>query len=112
MKRRHFRRALLALFGVIALGTSTASAGPGAAGPNVQVSGASPFAFCTADNVSGQTGTNFLHSEVEPWVEVSSVDRSGDGVVDTIGAYQQDRWSNGGSRGIVASVFHAGTWHQ
>lgn len=90
----------------------TASAGPGGAGVNVKVSGASPFASCTADNVPGQIGTNFLHSEVEPSVAVSLVDLSGDGFPDKIGAYQQDRWSSGGSRGIVASVFHAGVWVQ
>jgi hypothetical protein len=106
------RRALVALFGLVVLVAPSASAGPGAAGPNVKVSGASPFAACTADNVAGQTGTNVLNSEVEPWVDVSSVDRSGDGMPDAIGAYQQDRWSNGGARGIVASVLHAGTWLQ
>jgi hypothetical protein len=87
-----------------------ASAVPGVAGPNIKVSGASPFESCTAD--AGQIGTNFLNSEVEPSVAVSAVDRSGDGVPDRIGAYQQDRWDNGGARGIVASVFHAGAWHQ
>jgi hypothetical protein len=112
MVRDHFRHALLVLIGVVVLVAPTASAGPGVAGPNVKVSGVSPFASCTADDVGGQTGTNFLHSEVEPWIEVSSVDRSGDGVADRIGAYQQDRWSNGGARGIVASVFHAGAWQQ
>jgi hypothetical protein len=112
MARHHFRPALVVLVGLVILVAPTASAGPGAAGPNVKVSGASPFAPCTADNVAGQTGRNFLNSEVEPWVEASSVDRSGDGVADRIGAYQQDRWSNGGARGIVASVFHAGTWLQ
>ena len=83
-----------------------------AASANVKVSGASPFAGCTADDVAGQPGTNFANSEVEPSVEASSVDRSGDGVPDAIGAYQQDRWSNGGARGIVASVFHGGAWLQ
>jgi hypothetical protein len=111
MARLHLRGALVTLVGLIVL-VQPASAGPGVAGPNVKVSGTSPFASCTADDVPGQTGTNFLHSEVEPWVDVSSVDRSGDGVADRIGAYQQDRWSNGGARGIVASVFHAGAWQQ
>jgi hypothetical protein len=110
MVRHHFWRALVLVFGLIVLAAQSASAGPGVAGPNVKVSGASPFASCTAD--AGQTGTNFLNSEVEPSVAVSAVDRSGDGVPDRIGAYQQDRWSNGGARGIVASVFHAGAWHQ
>jgi hypothetical protein len=112
MARNHLRRSIVVLLGLIVIASPTASAGPGTAGPNVKVSGASPFALCTADNVPGQSGTNFLHSEVEPWVAVSAVDRSGDGVRDAIGAYQQDRWSNGGSRGIVASVLHNGAWQQ
>lgn len=101
---------LLAL--VVALLVPAASAGPGTAGPNIDVSGASPFAACTADNPGGQVGTLIPNSEVEPWVDVSAVDRSGDGVADAIGAYQQDRWSNGGARGIVTSALHQGTWHQ
>jgi hypothetical protein len=105
-------RALFALVVVAVLLVPTASAGPGAVGPNITVSGASPFASCTADDPAGQAGTLFPNSEVEPWIDVSGVDRSGDGVADAIGAYQQDRWSNGGARGIVASVLHAGTWHQ
>jgi hypothetical protein len=110
MVRQHFWRAALVVFGLIALVAPSASAGPGVAGPNIKVSGASPFASCTAD--AGQTGTNFLNSEVEPSVAVSTVDRNGDGVPDRIGAYQQDRWDNGGARGIVASVFFQGAWHQ
>ena len=110
MVRQHFWRAALVVFGLIALVAPSASAGPGVAGPNIKVSGASPFASCTAD--AGQTGTNFLNSEVEPSVAVSTVDRNADGVPDRIGAYQQDRWDNGGARGIVASVFFQGAWHQ
>jgi hypothetical protein len=112
MARIHLRRAIVLLFGLIALVAPAAWAGPGTVGPNVKVSGTSPFAACTADNVAAQTGTNYPNSEVEPWIAVSSVDRSGDGAADVVGAYQQDRWSDGGARGIVASVLHAGTWRQ
>jgi hypothetical protein len=66
-----------------------------------QVSGASPFASCTAD--SGQTGTNFPNTEVEPWVDVNPTDP--DNIVAT---WQQDRWSDGGARGLVAGVSHDG----
>jgi hypothetical protein len=68
-------------------------------GPLVQVSGTSPFASSTADNVAGQTGTNFLHSEVEPRVAVDPTNPD-----HLVGVWQQDRWSNGGARGIVAGV--------
>jgi hypothetical protein len=115
MAKVHLRRVLL-LFGLIVLVAPAAWAGPGVVGPNVKVSGASPFASCTADDVAGQTGTNFPNSEVEPWIAVSGVDRSGDGTADVIGAYQQDRWSNGGSRGraggSVAWGRPAGPWRQ
>lgn len=110
MGRVEFRRGVVALMGVAALAVPTAFGAAGAAGPNIQVSGASPFLACTAD--AGQQGTNYLNSEVEPSVAVSAVDRSGDGAPDAIGAYQQDRWDNGGSRGTVASVFHNGAWVQ
>ncbi|MBM2850732.1 MAG: repeat-like domain protein, partial [Anaerolineales bacterium] len=88
-------------------GALTASAGNFKAGSLVQVTGVSPFANCTADNVAGQSGTVFHNSEVEPWVDVNSVNPK-----NVVGAVQQDRWSNGGARGLVAGVsFNGGkTW--
>jgi hypothetical protein len=65
----------------------------------VQVSGRSLFATCTADNVGGQTGTVFLHSEVEPWIDANPNNPR-----NLVGIFQQDRWSNGGARGLVAAV--------
>jgi len=77
------------------------------AGALVQVTGASPFTGCTADDVGGQPGTNYLHSEVEPWIVVNPKNPS-----HIVGGWQQDRWSNGGSRGHVAGVSFDGglTW--
>jgi len=99
--------------GLIALAVvAPAWAGPGAVGPTVSVSGASPFASCTIDDVAGQPGTNVPNSEVEPWIAASTVDRNGDGANDVIVGYQQDRWSNGGSRGIYSSVLFQGTYLQ
>ena len=75
------------------------------AGDLVQVSGASPFtAGCS---LAGQTGTNYPNSEVEPYVEVNPA--NGDNL---IGAWQQDRWSDGGSRGNVvgASLDNGASW--
>ena len=68
-------------------------------GPLVQVSGTSPFNSCTADDVGGQSGTNFPDSEVEPWIAVNPVDPN-----NIVGVWQSDRWSNGGARGLVAGV--------
>jgi hypothetical protein len=98
--------------GFLTLAMPAALASPGAVLSTVAVSGASPFAGCTADDVAGQPGTNYPNTEVEPWIAVSNVDRNGDGALDTIAGYQQDRWDNGGARGVVASVLFQGTWRQ
>jgi hypothetical protein len=111
MTRIRYRR-VAAIAAVLVLAASPAWAGPGSVGPLAKVSGASPLAACTADNVAGQSGRNVANSEVEPWIASSAVDRSGDGVPDLIAGYQQDRWSNGGARGVFASVFHNGSWVQ
>ena len=91
--------ALLVL--VVAVGVSAANFTPGLL---VQASGVTTFAACTADNVGGQSGTTFLNSEVEPWVDFNPTDGG-----NVVGIWQQDRWSNGGARGLVAGVsFDAG----
>jgi hypothetical protein len=73
------------------------------------ISGGDPFAMCTADDTSHQPGTVFLDSVVEPWVDVNPTNPA-----NIVAGYQQDRWSNGGSRGLVASVSKDGgaTWTQ
>jgi hypothetical protein len=93
----------------LALG-STAWGSTSTVGVPKQVSGTSPFAGCTADNVAAQPGTVYPDSEVEPWIAASGTDRNGDGEKDIIGGYQQDRWSNGGSRGVYASAWFNGAW--
>lgn len=84
--------------GAVAAGAATT------AGSLVQVSGASPFAGCTADGMASQSGVASLGTEVEPSVAVSGRN--------VVGAWQQDRWSNGGSRGIASSSSGDGglTW--
>jgi hypothetical protein len=77
-----------------------AMAGAAAVAPPTVVSATSPFANCTQ---IGPGGTNYLNAEVEPWVAVNPTDPS-----NIIGVYQQDRWSDGGARGLVASVTHNG----
>lgn len=103
-------RRLLMLTGVLALATiglTLAWAGSFTADPLVLVSEPSPFAPCTADNVAGQLGTNFPNSAVEPWVDINPTNP-----LNIVGSWQQDRWSNGGSRGLVAGVSTdgGGTW--
>lgn len=72
-------------------------------GPLVQVSGLSPFgALDECGNfpgLVGEPGTNFLDSEVEPWLAVNPADSS-----NIVAFWQQDRWSNGGARSNVAGV--------
>jgi hypothetical protein len=75
-----------------------------------QVSGpANLLAGCTADNVADQTGTLSLNSEVEPWIDVNPAEPD-----NIVGIWQQDRWSNGGARGLVAGVTFDGglSWEQ
>jgi hypothetical protein len=92
---------LVVLAGAFALATVTAStAAAQTRSPLQVVSVFSPFAGC---DISGQTGTNFLNSEVEPWVEVNPTDPS-----NVIAVWQQDRWSNGGARGLLTAVTHDG----
>src|ERR671934_1217964 len=81
----------------------TALAGDFTATRPVDVSGLSPFASCTV----GGPGTNFVNSEVEPFVAVNPANPN-----NIVGVFQQDRWSNGGSHGLVASTSHDGgaTW--
>jgi hypothetical protein len=76
-----------------------AGAAPFTEGPLVQVSGASPIpAACIGDNNASSTSVNNYNTEVEPFV---MVDPSNPNVL--IGTWQQDRWNDGGSRGIVTA---------
>jgi hypothetical protein len=82
-------------------------------GPPVAVSGASPIAACDGDQPG--SGINFVNSEIEPWMSLARGDGpDADGVVDDnlVAAWQQDRWSNGGSEGIVSAFSRDGgaTW--
>ena len=96
---------IILLVTVVLLVPQVAWASTFAVGPTVQVSGASPFdANC---GLAGQDGTNYPNSEVEPYVDVNPANGN-----NLIGAWQQDRWSDGGSRGNVvgASLDNGGSW--
>jgi hypothetical protein len=96
----------------IALAAMTLLVVVGTAGANTYTltgptlaSGASPFApgcggpgegFHTSSEVAG---VNFLNTEVEPWIQVNPQNP-----LDVVGFFQQDRWSDGGAHGLVASV--------
>ena len=76
-------------------------------GPLVRITGPSPFTGCTADNVGGQPGVNYPNTEIEPWI-ASDPSRPRDLLV----GWQQDRWSDGGARGLLAGISGNGgaTW--
>jgi hypothetical protein len=97
---RRLRRSVVLAIGLLAIAMPSASA---VVGPLVLTSGPSPFAGCTV----GGPGSNYVNAEVEPWVAVNPTDPD-----NIIGVYQQDRWDNGGARGLVTAVSHDGgaTW--
>src|SRR5262245_53784324 len=108
MRKRPLRTASgLLVLATIAL--TAAWAGNFTVSAPVQVSGADPFAGCTADNAATQVGRLFPDSTVEPWVEVNPAKAS-----NIVATWQQDRWSNGGARGLVAGVSIDGgaSWSQ
>src|SRR5829696_6753814 len=103
------RRWLLAGAAAAAVATAVAAPTPGGAvaeelGPLTRITGGSPFAGCTADDVAGQDDpdagiVNFPNTEIEPWVAVNPAHPG-----NLLAGWQQDRWSNGGSRGLIAGV--------
>lgn len=107
MKRRLGAKAAILFGPVLAL----AFAAPAAASSPVLASpGDSPFSTCKADNVAAQLASGsvlYQNAEIEPRSAINP--RNADNIV---AEYQQDRWSDGGARGLVASVTHNGgkTW--
>jgi hypothetical protein len=59
-----------------------------------EASATNPVAGCPPDS----SGINFPGSEVEPWIDVNPTNSQ-----NLIGVYQQDRYSNGGSKVNVAA---------
>ncbi len=100
-----FRSALLT---GIALAGLAAPAAAVELGRTTTVSPAeSPFKSCTADGVAKQDGTNYPNSEIEPFIEASPSNQNR-----LVAGWQQDRWSNGGARGLAAGYSLDGgkTW--
>jgi BNR repeat-like domain len=106
---RHFKHLqfvfapIAALLAVLA----TSAAGLVYAQPTlVTVSSTDPYSSCS---IAGQPGTNYPNAEVEPWVSVNPKNHN-----NIVGAWQQDRWSNGGARGLVAgfSVNGGKNWNE
>ena len=89
--------ALAAAAALLAVGSALATVDP-----TVRVSPtASPFAGTSSGAAcqgQTQTGTNYPGAEVEPFVDVNLADAD-----NLVGAWQQDRWSNGGSTGQMSA---------
>src|SRR3954452_600320 len=98
--RRSLRAALVGTAAaalVVVLGPGAASAAV-QLGPLTKVSDGDPFAGCTADKVAKQPGTLYPNTEIEPWIASDPTNPK-----NILAGWQQDRWSNGGSRGLVAA---------
>jgi hypothetical protein len=100
--------ALTALALFMTIGTAVANPYT-VTGPTLASGGASPFApgcggpgegFHTPTEVPG---VNFPNTEVEPWFVANPQDAQ-----NLVGFWQQDRWSDGGSHGLVAGVSQDG----
>jgi hypothetical protein len=80
----------------------TASAAPFAAGPDILVSGPSALTACPF-GASADFAAAYDNTEVEPQVAVNPVNPN-----EMIGATQQDRWPDGGARGLSSWITHDG----
>ena len=90
-------RLLVGAIAATVTAVALAAPAPAAVGPNVQASALSPFApDCHG---APQSGTLYLNSEVEPWIDVNPTDTD-----NLVGVYQQDRFSGGGASGQGTTV--------
>jgi hypothetical protein len=100
------RRLLSMVSLVLATGLVAAASAGATVDPLVTVTGPSPFPpGCNPDT----SGTNYPSAEVEPYVASNPANRQ-----QLIGVWQQDRWSNGGSNGLLTatSTNGGGSWTQ
>ena len=99
------QRATAAVTDQVWLPFPNAGQAPQGSDPAYLASAASPFVL----GCDGQAtaGTLYVNAEVEPSFAVNPLDSRA-----AVGAWQQDRWSNGSSRGIVAAYTSNGgaTW--
>jgi hypothetical protein len=104
--------ALLGLCLLMTFGVTAAAANTYAAAPPVDVSaGPDPFSACTADNVALQStfSTLYPNAEPEPRADINPTNP-----LNIVGTYHEDRWNNGGNRGLMSSATHDGglTWNR
>jgi hypothetical protein len=105
------RAAVLAAVSLAVTALFVATAGPAVAAtaPVVVSQNPSPYATPGCLALEPQPGSlNYLNSEVEPQVAIDPTNP-----MHLVGAWQQDRWSNGGAHGLVAGYSFDGgaSWH-
>ncbi|MEV6949884.1 sialidase family protein, partial [Streptomyces sp. NPDC051172] len=94
--RNRTRASVVAAAAAFLLTAAVGNAAAGGGQPVSLVSPGDPYAAC---DISGDgSGTNYASAEDEPYVAVSPRDAR-----DAVGIFQQDRWSNGGARGLTAT---------
>ena len=99
----------LAFAGLLLAG-ATLPAGAADLGPLKRITGPSPFTTCTADDVPAQEAAgsvNYPGTEIEPWIDSNPrYSRN------MIAGWQQDRWNDGGARGLGSAYTLDGgaTW--
>ena len=100
---------LAAVCGAAFIAPAPAASPPVQPGPLVKITGPSPFRACTADDLPGQTAegsVNYPGSEVEPYIDVNPKRP-----LNLVTVWQQDRWSDGGARGLASAVSEDGGAH-
>ncbi|MFI6148717.1 sialidase family protein [Streptomyces sp. NPDC051109] len=104
---------LTAVAGAVLLVTTVTGATPAAADPSpygaplVKVSHRDPYADCTI-GASSPDSVVYPGTEVEPYLSVDPLDPKR-----VVTVFQQDRWNDGGARGLVAGWTTDGrTFHQ
>jgi hypothetical protein len=94
------RRLATSLTGLVAAIGLSLTAQAQTLGSLVRVTGSDPFTACAADNVHRQQtvfgSTLYPDTAIEPWLAVDPTDASR-----LLVGHQQDRWDDGGSRGLV-----------
>ena len=66
-------RVLLVIAGFLLAGTALPAQAQ-ELGKLRQITGPSPFADCTSDDVAGQPGINYPETEIEPWIDANPTD--------------------------------------
>src|SRR4029079_17338143 len=106
MRARKFALATVFAASVVAVGV--AAGGILTVKPPVAVSGPSPFAACPDIGPGTPGAVNYLNDEVWPWLACNAATP-----LNIIGVWQQDRWSDGGARGLATGYSTNGgaTWN-